>query len=296
MNKIAIYNLEPKYINIALEKIKMYYELKGDHVENYFALNHNNYDKIYCSSIFDFTDKKFVTPDMICGGTGFKDLINKKLPKYYEEMKPKLNAGFCSRGCIRNCKFCLVRQKEGCIKATGDIYDLWDGISKEIILHDNNLLALPDHFKLICSQIKKENLRVDFNQGLDIRLVTDEICEILKSIKTKKYRFAFDDDSLFPIIKKKIKLLKKYKITGVFYILVGFNSDFDNELKRINYLHLQGQRAYVMRHKNCDNDKRYIALYNWCNNPVGFRKMDFYKEFLESDFGKKAYTQYFKNI
>jgi radical SAM superfamily enzyme YgiQ (UPF0313 family) len=292
--KIAIYNLEPKYTNIALEKIKMYYESRGHLVEDYFPLNHHNYDKIYCSSIFDFTSKEYVTPDMICGGTGFIDKVTIRLPKEIDKMKPKINCGFCSRGCIRNCKFCLVRQKEGPIKVSGSIYDFWDGSSKNIIILDNNILALPDHFKKTCDDIRLNNLRVDFNQGLDIRLLTDGICRILKSIKIKEVRFAFDNDDLFPIIKKKMKLLKKYKIYANFYVLVGFDSTFDNELKRINYLHSNGQRAYIMRYKTCKGNKKYMALAHWCNSPTGFRIMDFYNEYLNTDYAKDRYKKYFK--
>ncbi len=96
--KIAIYNLEPKYINLALEKIKLYHQIKGDDVEDYFALKHNFYDKIYASSIFTNTNKTYVTDDMEIGGTGFPGLLKKELPKEIDEMKPKLNVGFTSRG------------------------------------------------------------------------------------------------------------------------------------------------------------------------------------------------------
>ena len=295
--KIGIYNLEPKYINIALEKIKIYHIEKGDQVENYFALAHSNnkYDRIYCSSIFDFTDKKYVTEDMICGGTGFDLTTN--LPKEIDRMKPKLNVGFTSRGCIRKCGFCIVWKKEPDLISTGSIYDIWDGSSEDIILLDNNPLALLDHFKNTCNDIRLNNLRVDFNQGLDIRLLTDEVCKILKSIKIKEVRFAFDEDYLFPVIKEKMKLLKKYKIYANFYVLVGYNSTFENELKRINYLHANIQRAYVMRYKGCKGNKKYIALSNWCNSPKGLRVMDFYKEYLNCDYVKKRnYKKYFKNI
>lgn len=289
--KIAIYNLEPKYINIALEKIRLYHKLRGDKVENYFPLKHDQYNKIYCSSIFDFTSKQYVTEDMICGGTGFD--LTTKLPAKIENMKPKINIGRTTIGCIRDCKFCVVRQKEGSLKITGSIFDFWDGISKDIILLDNSITAILDHFEKTCNDIRSNNLRVDFNQGLDIRLLTEKQCILLKSIKVKKYRFAFDDDSLFPVIKKKIKLVKKYKIYANFYVLVGYNSTFDKELDRINYLHDHGQRAYVMRYKDCRKDKRYMALAHWSNSILGFRKMDFYKEYLNCDYARSRYKKYF---
>ncbi|GAH92586.1 unnamed protein product, partial [marine sediment metagenome] len=79
-----------------------------------------------------------------------------------EEMKPKINIGFTTRGCIRKCPFCIVPEKEGKIRVVGDIYDFWDREGTELIILDNNILALPEHFKMICTQLKQENLKVDF--------------------------------------------------------------------------------------------------------------------------------------
>lgn len=106
--KISVYNLEPKYTNIALEKIRLFYLLNGEEVEDYFPLSIDTYDKIYCSSIFNFTEK-INPPQAICGGTGF-DLVT-NLPKEIDDMKPKLGIGFTVKGCVRNCPFVLSLEK-----------------------------------------------------------------------------------------------------------------------------------------------------------------------------------------
>ena len=67
--KVGLQNLEPKYKNLAIEKIRKYYSAKGDEVEDYFALEH--YDQVYASSIFTFTDKSKVPEGAVCGGSGF---------------------------------------------------------------------------------------------------------------------------------------------------------------------------------------------------------------------------------
>ena len=64
----------------------------------------------------------------------------------------------------------------------GDIYDIWDGKSKTLTIMDNNILGKPDHFKKICAQLREEKVRVDFNQGLDIRLLDDTLIKELKTI------------------------------------------------------------------------------------------------------------------
>ena len=163
--RIGLYNLEPKYTNLAIEKLRFYYQCEGAVVEDYLPINEGKYDKVYASSIFDFTPKDYVTADMVCGGSGFD--LTTELPPEVEEMKPKLNFGFTTRGCFRECPFCIVPRKEGKLRVVGDIYDFWDGKSKAIRILDNNILGNRKHFEMICTQLSTHNLKVDFTQGLD---------------------------------------------------------------------------------------------------------------------------------
>jgi hypothetical protein len=269
MSNIAIYNLEPKYVNIALEKIKLFHSINRDNVENYNPLKHKKYDKIYCSSIFKFTPKPSNLNDMIYGGTGFN--LTEKLPEYIEKMKPKINIGFTSRGCIRKCGFCVVPKKEGSIKITGDIYDIWDGSSKKIILLDNNIIALKNHFLKICNQIKKENLKVDFRQGLDARLIKYDQIRLLKSIRHFQYKFAWDgiENLFFKYILLRL-FLKRCRV----YILVGNSSLWWVKVK-LYFLRFIGHEPYLMRLEKVRKTPIYIELARWVNQPNMFKKMRF---------------------
>ena len=277
---IAIYNLEPKYKNLALEKIRKYYIDLGKQVEDYFALNYNNYEKIYASSIFDFTDKSLITPDMICGGSGFDYTV--KLPPEIEQVKPKINLGFTSRGCIRNCEFCLVPKMEGKIRATGDIYDLWDEKSKKITLYDNNILALPKHFETICRQLKKENIKVDLNQGIDIRLIRDNNAKMLSEIRSNdRIRVAWDFMDMEKMFLKKLPILTKYikPVNINVYILVGFNTTFEQDYYRIQKCKELGLYPFAMDY-NKKSSKLLKELCRWTNR-YWFRHILF-KDYLKA--------------
>ncbi len=275
---IALYNLEPKYMNIALEKIRMYYEEMKEQVVDYLPLEHQIYDKIYCSSLFTYTDKSQIPDDIICGGSGFD--LTTVLPKEIECMKPKINIGFTTRGCIRKCSFCIVPEKEGKIEITGDIYDIWDMQSKNIVLLDNNILAKPKHFKLICQQIAKENLKVDFNQGLDHRLITSIIAKILKTIRYKEYRFAFDSMNYESSVCKTIEILHKNNIKwSMWYVLVGYDTTYREDLYRLELLKKKRQKAFVQRFNNQSNIF-YNELAGWVNQHRFFDKYTF-KEFVQ---------------
>jgi len=175
------------------------------------------------------------------------------------------------------------------MKIIADLYDIWDRKGKDIILLDNNILAEPDHFIKICKQAQKEKLRLDFNQGLDIRLLTEELAQEIKKTKFIDVRFAFDNPSMKSIIMQKIEILKKYKIRGNFYCLVGYDSDFNEELERINYLLSEKQRVYVMRHEKVRGDKKYNALATWCNSPLFGRGTMPFDDFLKTERGKHGF-------
>ena len=81
---------------------------------------------------------------------------------------------------------------------------------------DNNLLAAPeDHFYKIIDQIKKNKLIVDFNQGLDHRLLTNENYKALKGLRHYGfYSFAFDDIRWEKSVIKAIELIVEFVETS----------------------------------------------------------------------------------
>ena len=274
--KVLIMDIDSKIPNLALKKIEKYHKDKGDEVVWNNELMRFSSDKIYVSCIF--TENKSLCDEWSgaeIGGTGYD--IMKKLPPEIDSVKPRINLGFTTRGCIRKCEFCFVPQKEGMIKFEGDIYDIWDGISKEIVLMDNNILALPKHFKMICSQLRKEKLKVDFNQGLDIRLLNDDLAGELATIRhISDIRFAWDNIKDEAVIRKGITLLKKHNCRrGMFYVLVGFNSTIDEDLYRFNTLKGLGQRAYCMRFKTVKGQREYSDIASWVNQVRFFESMTF---------------------
>lgn len=255
----------------------MYYKLKGDKVEDYFALGHNSYDKIYCSSVFDFTNKQFVTEDMICGGSGFD--LKTKLPLKIERMNPKINMGFTTRGCNRNCSFCIVPKKEGKFKVIGDIYDFWDGVYPLLNILDNNILLNKKHFIKICKQTIKEKLKVVFSQGLDIRLIDTAICEWLTEIKNYgKIKFAWDSCKDKKIILDKLEFLlnflKPSKI--MVYILCGYDSTFEEDMERVLILKSFKVDPFIMLYHKKSKLLREFARWN---NRFYFRGITF-KDYL----------------
>ena len=124
---------------------------------------------------------------------------------------------------------------------------------------DNNILAVPEHFELICKQSQKNKIKIDFNQGLDHRLLTPKIVKILKETSHTEYRFSFDHPSYLLTVDKAITLLQEEGIKRCeWYILVGFNTTFEEDLERCNYLKERNQGVYIQRYEDCYSKKEYI--------------------------------------
>ena len=287
--------MEPKYTNIALEKIRVYYQSLKHTVEYTSPLESKEYDTVYCSSIFDFSEKKYIHPDWIRGGTGFFEYNNDamtytipkgvelELPKEIDVVEPHINKGFTTRGCNNRCPPCVVHFKEGCFKIVGDIYTLWDGNAKLVICYDNNILENPEHFEHNAKIAIKHKIKLDYNQGLDHKKLTPEIVDVMKVMPHKEYHFAFDKPQYINSVEKAINLLQSKGIMRCdWYVLCGYDTDQKEDLFRLNYLRERNQNAYVQRYQTKENKENpyYISLARWVNQHHIFQGMT-WEQFLK---------------
>ena len=268
---IGLYNLEPKINNSAMMQVSQYYKNRGDTVWEYHPLF--NYDKIYAFSLFDFTDKSFVTDDMITGGTGFD--IKSKLPPEIEDCDldysifPNCDYSIIwfSRGCFRKCPFCVVPEKEGYIHPV--VPKNLNPNGKYIKVMDNNFFANP-LWEGAVEQLLEWNQPVDI-QGFDIRIFDEEQAEALNSLKhEKRIKFAWDNPR--QNIDDKIELLLEdvspYKV--MCYILIGYWSTEEEDLMRV--YHLQDNYnidAFIAPYDKFDDYQLNFA--RWVNNKKLFR-------------------------
>lgn len=295
MSKILLVNIDSVIPNLALKKVEKYYLDNGDEVIWDMPIMAELVDKVYVSCIFPRNKQRATTiyPKAIIGGSGYD--LHIKLPPEIEAMKPRINWGFTTRGCIRKCPFCFVPEMEGYIHIVGDIYDIWDGQSHEIYIMDNNILALPEHFKKICEQIQQEYLRVDFNQGLDHRLLTQEIWLELLSLKhTHEIRFAFDDIAYKNTVIRALDIMSNNGVKDWqtrWYVYVGEKDTFDTVYERLNILKQHKQHAYLMRDEKVHDNPMFIALATWTGLQGAF-KMDLPRLLKEND-RFKPYAKYF---
>ena len=273
--KIGLLNLEPQINNTALMKISSYHKKQGDAVEMYIDFFRNHYDKIYCSSLFDFTNKGNIPENAVCGGTGFD--IKKKLPKDIDDCDldysifPDCKSSYVwfSRGCIRNCPFCIVRKKEGYIKQVKPSNLNPNGNLIEIM--DNNFFANPE-WKNSEKYLDKWQQSINFNSGIDVRIFEPEQALFINKYKIKRVHTAWDDPKidLIPKFKELIKHIKPYKITA--YVLIGFDSTPEEDLMRVTKLWELKIDPFVMPYNKKDKYQKRFA--RWVNHKAVFKTVE----------------------
>lgn len=288
--------------NVALMKIASWHRKNGDNVEWALPM-FGEYDRIYASKVFTFTPDynpiEYNAKEFIGGGTGYD--IKSRLPEEIDkhtglayDLYPqyKFSVQFYSRGCIRHCPFCLVREKEGMIHSVEPMQ--WNPKAEWIEVLDNNFFASPDWRDAI-KDIRKQNLPVKFH-GVDVRIMDEEQAEALNSVRMKGYiHIAWDLPKLdlTPQLEAMVKYIKPYKIAC--YVLVGFNSTKEQDLHRLNVLKRLGILPFVQPFKDYTNQRRVTQyekdLSRWANRAWLFRSMDF--EDYEPRKGFKC-REYFK--
>lgn len=271
--------------NLALMKISAYHKSKGDEVD--WCNRLEQYDRVYESAVFTFTpsDETVILADEIIeGGTGYG--LRNKLPDEIENIFPDYNLypqhkeayGFLTRGCPRQCKFCIVSEKEGtCSTKVADLRKFWRE-QKEIKLLDPNLLACTD-WKDLLQQLIDSKAWVDFTQGLDIRLMTDEKAYMLNQVKAKMIHFAWDNYETYEALKRFRPLIDLDFRRLRVYVLTNFNTTHEQDLERVYKLRELDYDPYIMIYDKYNAPKKTRHLARYVNNKRIFRLVERFEEY-----------------
>lgn len=257
-------------------------------------------------------------PNVQYGGTGFfydkapklEEDIEHIMPDYHlydEWAQHQLNSGgkrkdfsyyldysigFMTRGCIRQCSFCVNKNYKKC-SLHSNLNEFLDNDRPYICLLDDNVLACKD-WKQVFTELIQTGKRFQFKQGVDERLLTDEKCEVLfnQSKWIGDRIFAFDNIKDRDLIENRLQMIRCHTDQQIkFYTFCGFNhnnpghyteefwaNDIKDLFERIKILMQYGCLPYVMRYKDYELSPyrgMYISIASWCNQPSLFRKMSF---------------------
>jgi hypothetical protein len=274
-----------KFPNYALIKISAYHKSIGDSVEWYLPFGSQNIETVYMSKVFTFTPDyqyNIQANKIIRGGTGYgmmQDLpaeIDSMFPDY--SIYPSCNdfaIGFLTRGCIRNCPWCIVPKKEGHIRP----YLTYDKIvrsdTNNIVFMDNNVLASDFGIEQI-ELLGKTKYKVDFNQGLDARLIDRTMAKRLAALKWyKPLRMACDSDGMLEVVERATAYLREAGCKPKSYFVYCLVQEIDSALNRVTKLNELGldpfAQPYIDFSGKNDVSKEQKDFARWVNMKSVFR-------------------------
>ena len=311
MAKIGLIDVDGhNYPNLPLMKLSAYHKAHGNEVEWYDPWSGilESYEEVHMSKVFSFTPDYNIpiyAKTVYRGGTGYAIKKENGIEVFHRELDPSLPSeiehiypdyslypdltkdtayGFLTRGCPRGCGFCHVAPKEGRRSyKVADLDEFWKGQSN-IVLNDPNILGYPGH-KGLLQQLADSKATVEFNQGLDIRFVTDDNIDFFRQIDFKTIHFAFDRYEDWNEVVPKLKMFKeatgynKNKGQVLVYILVNYNSTLEQDLERIELCRELKFAPFVMIYDKAHCDPIYRKLQRWANNYFVFWKVKNFKEY-----------------
>jgi len=288
---IALHDSEYNgYPNLALMKLSAFHKALGD-TTTLFKPN-QTYDKVYSAKIFTWTEEsKHLPVDCIKGGTGYDisshlpDEVNKLCPDYSLYHCSK-SYGFLTRGCPNHCSWCFVPEKEGNIRPESDITDFAQ--HPEVILMDNNVLAHEHGIQQI-EKIIKLGLKIDFNQGLDARLIDDSIAKLLGKVKwLNPLRLACDTSAQMDHVYKAVQLLRWHNCTPSRYFCYVLVKDVEDALERVRFLKGIYVDPFAQPYRDKSGAPASLAqrrFARWVNHKAIFKSV------LWEDYQKKYQTE-----
>jgi len=280
-----------RYPPLGLLKLASYYRLQGNSVEliRGCSFPHKKPDKVCVTSLFTWGWKEvweavryykslFPSAEICLGGIyaslmpehaklSGADQVHIGLVKEAEDLLPAYDLVpqwqwsilFASRGCPNHCSFCAVPRLEGRLNSCkASIKHLVYPGHKRLILWDNNILASPS-WNSVVAEAQELGIAVDYNQGLDARLVTSEVARTLSKLKMPCVRLAYDFKVKGKYVKKAIELVISTGIRGreIFvYVLYNFNDTPDDFFERVRDVLTWGAVVFPMRFEPLDSMTR----------------------------------------
>lgn len=270
---VLLLDVDSQLPNLALMKLSRHFKNQGRRVvlaRHDARLPHAK--EVYASCVFAFPEsarrverlRLYYGSALHVGGSGVDIKLRlapeiENLPADYA-LYPELGdraIGFLTRGCTQHCPFCIVPIKEGRPRIVSDFDNLLPEGRQKLILLDDNILSHPAAVRLM-EEMLRRNLQVNFNQTLDVRLLTPETAGLLRRIRCSNvsftrcnYYFSLNNTRSLDLVRSRYQLLQMTGRDNVnFVCMYGFDTTLADDVKRLQFLRsLPGAYVFLQRYR-----------------------------------------------
>lgn len=270
---VLLIDVDSQLPNLALMKLSQQFKSQGRPVVLARGeVRVERVEAVYASCVFAFPQSarrverlrhRYGTALQL-GGSGVD--IRLRLPAEIENLPadyslyPELGdraIGFLTRGCPLHCPFCIVPIKEGKPRLVSDFDGLLADGRKKLILLDDNILSHPKAVELMEEMLRRD-LQVNFNQTLDVRLLTAETAELLRRIRCsnvrftrRNYYFSLNNTRALDLVRRRYELLQVTRKDNVeFVCMYGFDTTLADDVRRFQFLRtLPGAYVFLQRYR-----------------------------------------------
>lgn len=288
--KTILIQLDGKLPNLALMRIAAAERSRGREIElrhrpDREITDHGD-ERIFASAIFtrsaELVEKtRREWPRAAIGGTGVSlerlesvgidtdgELDYAIYPKKWRQ-----SFGFTQRGCRLRCPFCIVPRKEGIVASSKTIADIWRGDPwpREIVLLDNDFFG-QDAWRDRIAELVDGRFRVNFNQGINIRFLSEEAAAALASVdyrdvnmRTRRLYTAWDNQKDEGLVERGLSRLFGCGVKPrhiMVYMLIGYweGETEDDRLYRAHRLRTWGVLPYPMPYRRT---RELVGFQRW---------------------------------
>jgi hypothetical protein len=283
--KVLLFQLDGKIPNLALLRIAAHHRALGDECELRVAGNEaalqprfgdERISKVYASAIFTRSQSlanrlQKIWPGAVVGGSGIDSppLLVTSLAKvgivtrdsdYSVYPRWPHSIGFTQRGCRfteKTCGHCSVPLREGNARAEDNILSIWRGHPwpKNLLLLDNDTFGNPN-WRAEVAAIREGGFKVCWTQGINARMLSDEVCEAIASVhysdndfKIRRIYTAWDNSAHELPLFRGLNALIRYGVKAdniMVFLLCGFHDSAEDREYRRRKLRELGCRPYPM--------------------------------------------------
>ena len=148
---------------------------------------------------------------------------------------------------------------------------------------DNNVLACQHGIEQMRDMIGQD-VRIDFNQGLDARLITDEVAQMLSDLKWIKFiRMSADTDKMLDVVLEAVERLERHGVKPYRVFVYLLVQDIDSAERRAIALRDAGVNPFAQPYRdfttNTEPAKELKDLARWVNHKAIFKSVERFSDY-----------------